>query len=156
VLDDFNQVEYDGKAWAISALTIHLLGASSANGFCHFRYEGEILWDRRLRLERADNQDEYQAAEMSPPAKVQEVDNGIIGIEGRPLSPSTWRLFRSTGTNPRVAEWARRVENGESVENIASESGLTVSTVKQYIINRDRYFVICEKNGIAPEGGANV
>ena len=156
VLDDINQVEYDGKALAISALAIHLLGVSSVNGFCHFSYEGEILWDRRLRLERADNQDEYQAAEMSPPTKVQEMENGIIGIEGRPLSPATWRLFRSVGTNPRVAEWARRVENGESVENIASENGLTVSTVKQYLIKRDYYFVICEKNGIAPEGGANV
>ncbi len=52
VLDDSNQVEYDGKAWAISALAIHLLGVSSANGFCHFSYEGETLWDRRLRLER--------------------------------------------------------------------------------------------------------
>ena len=140
VLDDFNQVEYDGKAWAISALAIHLLGVSSANGFCHFSYEGEILWDRRLRLERADKQDEYQAEEMPPPAEVQEAENGIIGLEGRPLSPSTWRLFRSAGTNPRVAEWARRVENGESVENIASESGLTVSTVKQYIINRRSLF----------------
>jgi hypothetical protein len=54
VLDDFNQVKYDGKAWAISALAIHLLGVSSANGFCHFSYAGELLWDRRLRLERAD------------------------------------------------------------------------------------------------------
>ncbi len=156
VLDEINQVEYDGKTLAISALAIHLLGVSSVNGFCHLSYEGEILWDRRLRLERADNQNEYQAAEMSPPTKVQEMENGIFGIEGRPLSPATWRFFRSVGTNPRVAEWARRVENGESVENIASESGLTVSTVKQYIIKRDYYFVICEKNGIVPEGGANV
>ena len=156
VLDDSNQVEYDGKAWAISALAIHLLGVSSANGFCHFSYEGEILWDRRLRLERADKQDEYQAEEMPPPAEVQEAESGIIGLEGRPLSPATWRAFRSAGTNPRVAEWARRVENGESVENIARESGLMVSTVKEYIKNRRRYFDVCEKNGIVPEGGANV
>ncbi len=145
VLDDSNQVEYGGKAWAISALAIHLLGVSTANGFCHFSYEGEILWDRRLRLEREDKQDEYQAEEMPPPAEVQEAEGGIIGLEGRPLSPSTWRAFRSAGTNPRVAEWARRVENGESVENIARESGLTVSTVKEYIINRRRYFDVCEK-----------
>ena len=104
----------------------------------------------------ADKQEEYQEAEMSPPAKVQKTESKIIGLEGRPLSPSTWRAFRSAGTNPRVAEWARRVENGESVENIASENGLMVSTVKEYIINRRRYFVICEKNGIVPEGGANV
>jgi len=156
VLDDINQVEYDGTAWAISALAIHLLGVSSANGFRHFSYEGEILWDRRLRLKRVDNQAEYQAEEMPPTAKLQEVKSKILGIEGRPLSSSTWRLFRSVGTNLRVAEWARRIENGESVENIASESGLAVSTVKEYIKNRRRYFIVCEKNGIAPEGGENV
>jgi len=48
------------------------------------------------------------------------------------------------------------VENGESVENIAQENGLMVSTVKEYIINRCRYFDICEKNGIVPEGGTDV
>ena len=53
VLDDFNQVEYQGKAWAISTLTIHLLGVSSANGFRHFSYNGETLWAKRLRLEPA-------------------------------------------------------------------------------------------------------
>jgi hypothetical protein len=52
VLDDINQVKYNGKAWAISALAIDLLGASSANGFCYFSYEGETLWRRRLRLKR--------------------------------------------------------------------------------------------------------
>ena len=57
VLDDVNQVEYDGKALAISALAINLLGVSSANGFCHFSYAGELLWDRRLRLEQAGNHD---------------------------------------------------------------------------------------------------
>lgn len=154
-LDDSNQVGYGGKAWAISALATHLLGVSSANGFCYFSYDGEILWDRRLRLERKDEQDEYQAEEIPPYAEVQEPKDGMIGSEGRSLSPSTWRLFRSAGTNPRVLEWARRVENGESVENIASESGLTVSTVKEYI-RRHRYFVLCAKNGIVPEGGADV
>jgi hypothetical protein len=156
VLDDFNQVEYDGKAWAISTLAMHLLGASSANGFCHFSYEGETLWERRLRLEREDKLDRYQAEEMPPPAEVREVEGGVIGLEGRALSPTTWRAFRRAGTNPRVAEWARRVENGESVENIASESGLIASNVKEYIGNRHRYFVICEKNDMVPEGGTDV
>ncbi|MFH1739384.1 MAG: hypothetical protein ABIH23_10290, partial [bacterium] len=156
VLDDFNQVKYAGKAWAISALAIHLLGAPSANGFRHFSYEGEVLWDRRSRVERVDKQDEYQAPEMSPPAKVQEADGGIIGLEGRPLSPSTWRAFRSAGTNPRVAEWVQRIADGESVENIASESGVIVSTVKEYIKNRRRYYDVCDKNGIVPEGGTDV
>ncbi|MBU1057838.1 MAG: hypothetical protein KJ804_05910 [Proteobacteria bacterium] len=53
VLDGINQVEYAGKAWAISTLAIHLLGVSSVNGFCLFNYEGETLWERRLRLEQA-------------------------------------------------------------------------------------------------------
>ncbi|AOY60471.1 hypothetical protein [Desulfococcus multivorans] len=53
VLDASNKVEYAGKAWSISKLAIHLLGVSSANGFCYFSYEGETLWERRLRLERA-------------------------------------------------------------------------------------------------------
>lgn len=156
VLDDINQVEYDGKAWAVSTLAIHLLDVSSANGFCHFSYEGETLWERRLRLERAGKQDEHQAAEMPLPVEEREAESTIIGLKGRALSPTTWRAFRSAGTNPRVAEWARRVANGESVENIARESGLMVSTVKEYIINRRRYFDICEKNGIVPTNGANV
>jgi len=156
VLDDSNRVEYNGKAWAISALAMHLLGVSSANGFAHFDYDGETLLERRSRLEREDKQDEYPAEEIPPPAGVQEAEGGIIGLEGRPLSQSTWRLFRSAGTNPRVAEWSRRVGNGESVENIAQENGLMVSTVKQYIVNRNRYVVICEKNGIVSEGGADV
>lgn len=52
VWDDSNQVKYDGKSWAISALTNHLLKASGVNGFCYFCYEGETLWNRRLRLEQ--------------------------------------------------------------------------------------------------------
>jgi len=56
VLDDFNQVEYDGQAWAISALAKQLLGVSAANGFRYFRYDGELLWDRRLRLEQEGKQ----------------------------------------------------------------------------------------------------
>lgn len=157
VLDDFNQVEYGGKAWSISALAIHLLEVSSANGFCHFSYEGEILWDRRSRLERvADKQDEYQAAEITPLAEVQEVVTGVIGIAGRAISLSTWRAFRRDGTNPRVAEWVRRVEKGERVEQIAQESGYAVPTIKVMISNYRLYFKVCKLNGIVPEVGTNV
>jgi|GEM_PF-439473 len=156
LLDDSNQVEYDGKAWAISALATHLLGVSSANGFCHFSYEGEILWDRRLRLEREGKQDEYQVEEIPPPDEAQEAEGKIIGLEGRPLSPSTWRGFRADGTDPRVAVWARRVENGESVEQIAWESGYAVSTMKVMISNFHLYFKVCRLNGIVPEGDADV
>jgi len=104
VLDDSNQVEYDGKAWAISALAMYLLGVSVANGFAHFSYEGEALLERRSRLEREDKQDEYQAEEMPLPDKVQKAEGGIIGLDGRSLSPATWRAFRRAGTNPRVSE----------------------------------------------------
>lgn len=50
VADDINQVEYEGKQWSISSLAIHLLGVQSANGFCYFVYDGETLWDRRVRM----------------------------------------------------------------------------------------------------------
>ena len=93
---------------------------------------------------------------MPLPAKVQEAEGGVIGLEGRALSPATWRAFRSAGNNPRVAEWARRVANGESVENIARENGLMVSTVKEYITNRRRYIDTCKRNGIVPENDADV
>ncbi len=156
VLDDANQVEYTGNAWSISTLAMHLLGVSSANGFRHFTYDGEILWDRRLRLEQSDKQVEYKAVELQPPAEVQVAKGKIIGLEGRPLSPSTWRGFRSDGTNPRVAVWVRRVENGESVEQIAHESGYAVSTMKVMISNFHLYFKVCRLNGIVPDGGADV
>lgn len=156
VLDDSNQVEYDGKAWAISTLAMQLLNVSPANGFCHFNYEGETLWERRLRREREGEQGELHTEETPPPAVMGKAESEIIGSEGQSLSPATWRAFRSAGTNPRVAEWARRVEKGESVENIASENGLMVSTVKEYIKNRRRYLAVCEKNGILPEGGTDV
>ncbi len=153
VLDASNQVEYDGKAWVISALAMDLLGVSPANGFAHFSYEGETLLERRSRLERMGNQDEYQAEEVPPPVEVQGVESKIIGLEKRPLSPSTWRRFRANGSNPRVAVWARRVDNGESVEQIARESGYAVSTMKNMI---SLYIKICQWNGIVPEAGADV
>ena len=156
VLDDANQVEYGGKAWTISRLVMHLLGWSAANGFSYFSYEGEILWDRRLRLEREGKQDEYQAEEMPPPAEVQEAECKIIGLEGRPLSPSTWRSFRADGTNPHVAVWARRVENGEIADQIARESGYAVSTIKVMISNFRLYCKVCRLNGIVPELAADV
>lgn len=156
VLDNSNQVEHDGKAWSISALAMHLLGVPSANGFFYFSYEGETLWERRWRLERVGKQDEYQAEEMLAPAEIHETEGkNIIGLEGRALSSSTLRAFRSADTDPRVAEWAKRIEDGESVENIANESGCTVSTVKQYLINRRCYVEIYGENGIAPESGAD-
>ena len=155
VLDDSNKVEYDGKAWSISTLATHLLGVSSANGFCHFSYEGEILWDRRLRLEQEGKQDDYQE-EVIPPTKVRVAESKIIGIGGRPLSPSTWRVYRTDGTNPRVGVWVRRVENGDSVEQIARESGYALSTMKVMITNYNLYFKVCRLNGIVPEAAADV
>lgn len=155
VHDDSNQVQYNGKVWAISALANHLLGASAANGFYHFSFRGETLWGRRLRLEREGKQDEYQTAEM-PPAEGSQTETDIIGLGGQPISPATWRAFRSAGTNPRVTEWAERVRNGDSVENIARDSGYAVSTVEMQIVNQRRYFKVCEINKIMPDGGVNV
>jgi hypothetical protein len=150
-------VEYAGKAWAISTLAMSLLGGGSvANGFANFCYGGETLQARRSRLEREDKQDESQAAEMPKHTVVQEPERGIIGSDGQMLSPSTWRALRRAGTKPSVAEWARRVANGESMENIAREGGLKVPTVKQYIRFHRLYFVTCAKNGIVPEGDVDV
>ena len=156
VLDDINQVEYDGNAWSISSLAMHLLGGSSANGFCFFSYEGEVLWDRRLRLEQEGKQDEDQSAEISQPDEVQGSESGVIGLSGQVISASTWRAFRRDGSSPRVAEWARRVANGESVEQVARESGYAVPTMKGMISNHRLYFKVCKLNGIVPEGGTNV
>ena len=74
VLDNVNQVQYDGKTWSISKLANHLLGVSSINGYCNFSYEGETLWERRLRLEKLGTQIEYQAALMSTPSKEQDLE----------------------------------------------------------------------------------
>ena len=156
MLDDINQVEYDGNAWSISSLAMHLLGGSSANGFCFFSYEGEVLWDRRLRLEQEGKQDEDQSAEISQPDEVQGSESGVIGLSGQVISASTWRAFRRDGSSPRVAEWARRVANGESVEQVARESGYAVPTMKGMISNHRLYFKVCKLNGIVPEGGTNV
>ncbi len=155
VLDEINQVEFAGKAWSISALAIHLLGVSSVNGFCYFSYDGEVLWDRRSRLERADKHIEYQVTE-TPFAKVRKTEREIIGLKGRALSPMTWRAFRSAGISSRVAEWARRIADGESVAKIARECGIAAVTVKLCVANRRRYFDVCYKNGIVPEGGRDV
>lgn len=156
VLDESNHVEFGGKAWAISALAMHLLGGSVANGFALFSYGGETLLERRWRLEREGKQAESQSEEMPPLAEEQEAVGKIIGLEGRPLSPSTWRGFRADGTNPHVAVWARRVKNGESVEQIARESGYALSTMKVMISNFHLYFKVCRLNGIVPEAVADV
>ena len=156
VLDGSNQVEYDGNTYAISTLANHLLDMSASNGFRFFSYEGETLCERRLRLEREGKQEEHLIAEQLPSGEVREAEDGIIGLSGQVIAASTWQAFKRDGTNPRVAEWTRRVENGESVENIAHESGLTVLTVKEYINNRRRYYDVCQKNGIVPEGNMNV
>ena len=155
VLDDINRVEYDGKAWSISRLAMHLSDGSSVNGFYHFSYEGEILWERRLRLEQEGKRDEYQVEEM-PTTKVLVAESKIMGLGGRPLSPSTWRGFCTDGTNPHVSAWARRVENGECVEQIAQQSGYTLSTMKVMISNFHLYFKVCRLIGIEPEADADV
>lgn len=182
VLDGVNKVGYGGKAWSISALAMYLLDVSVVNGFAYFDYEDETLQERRFRLEQKGKQGECQTEEAPPPAEVRREGDGIIkgfkignkhnssgstakthregdsiiGLDGRTLLPSTWRDFRRDGTNPRVAEWVRRVEEGERVEQIVLESGYAVTTVKNMISNYRLYFKVCKKNGIVPEGGTNV
>lgn len=156
VKDSSNQVEYGGKVWSISALASHLLNVSPANGFSHFICEGETLWNRRLRLERDGTSDDFQESGRPLLTKTSELERQIIGLEGRALLPTTWRAFKSAGTNRHIAEWEKRVENGESVEKIARESGFSVSTIKVQMGDRRRYFKICEINKIMPEGCVNV
>ncbi len=50
VLNEINMVEYEGKPWAISSLAQHLTGAIAPNGFKFFKYNGENLYTRRLRI----------------------------------------------------------------------------------------------------------
>ena len=131
VLDDSNQVEYDGKAWSISALAIHLLGVSSANGFCHFSYEGETLWERRLRLERVEKQDEYQVAEMPPPAEVQEAESrnhrlggtAVIAIDLATVQ-KCWHQSACRGVD------ADELKMEKVWRILQARAGSTVSTVK--------------------------
>ena len=155
VLNGINQVEYNGTPWIISSLAMDLLGVSPANGFSFFSYEGETLWDRRVRLEREGVQSEEQVVEMSPSLAQEEAEK-IVGLSGKVLSESTWRAFRRDGTDSRVAEWVLRIDKGESLEQIAQESGYAVPTMKVMLSNHRLYFKVCELNGIAPEGGADV
>lgn len=156
VVDDTNQVEYAGKAWAISALAMHLLRGKVTNGFSHFIYEGETLWDRRLRLEREGKHIDCNPKPKSKPMGARGREDVIIGLEGRELSPATWRIFKCAYKDPRVAEWAQRIDNGGNVEEIAQKAGIKIETVKKYLDNRRLYLLVCDKNGIEPEGDVNV
>lgn len=156
VKDSFNQVEYAGKAWSISSLASHLLNVSPANGFYHFICDGERLWARRLRLAREGKLIEVQADETEPLTTELKTKTEIIGSDGHPISLATWKLFKRAGTNPRVVEWARRIESGESAEQIAHESGHSVSTVNAYIARLHCYFAVCENAVVMQKDGANV
>ena len=50
VVDD-SHVEYEGDTWSLSALAEQLTGRSSLRGPQFFTYEGELLTDRRDRME---------------------------------------------------------------------------------------------------------
>ena len=156
VLDDSNHVECDGKSWTISALAGHLLALSAVNGYTVFSYQGETLWDRRLRLEGHSKHNVGPSANAPSPTEKHESQSEIIGLGGRPLSAATWRAFQNAGTNPQVAIWAHRVENGESIESIAREIGYSPSTITVQIGNRMRYFKTCAINRILPDRGAYV
>lgn len=156
VSNDCNKVKYNGNIWAISTLATYLLGGVSANGFSLFSYKGETLWERRLRLEQENTKKSKQTVEILHPQKAQEEKSKIIGLSGKVLSRSTWQAFKRDGTNPRVAEWAYRAEKGESMEQIAWDTGYAVPTLKGMISNYRLYFKVCELNGIEPSGGTDV
>ena len=156
VLDAANQVKYDGKTWSISKLACHLLGVPAANGFWHFSFEGETLLKRRSRFEKQGRKSRKQMELFPEPVPEHNAIHGIIGLTGRVIAPATWRAFQKAASNPEVAEWARRVENGESIEAIASEKGLKASTVNEYIVNRRRHSAVCAKNGLKTEAGNHV
>lgn len=75
----------------------------------------------------------------------------VVGLRGEKLSPITWAAFERAGTSPVVADWVRRVQDGESPLQIALETGYMLPTVREKIRNYDRYFRVCQKNGITPK-----
>ncbi len=155
VYDSSNKVEHDGKVCTISALAKHLLGVPSANGYAFFSFEGETLWDRRLRLER-ESKESLQAIGVLSKDDCGKTEDRIIGLQGKMIAPTTWYKFRRDGNDPRVVEWSRRVEKGESVEQIALESGYEVSSIKGMLSNHRLYYSVCAMNSILPEGGLDV
>jgi len=80
----------------------------------------------------------------------------IVGLEGQRLKPDTWKAFRAAGTDPRIAEWVKRIKNGECIEDIADEQGYAVSTMKNMISNFKLYFKVCTLNNLISEGSINV
>ncbi|MEE1296578.1 MAG: hypothetical protein UHD09_07045 [Bifidobacterium sp.] len=56
VLND-KEVRYEGEAYSLSALAQSLRGAKSLHGPTFFTYEGELLTDRRDRLEEPGDQE---------------------------------------------------------------------------------------------------
>ena len=154
VLDEINQVNYDGEAWAISSLAMHLLETSSPkNGFDFFSHMGEVLWSRRVRLEQEGKSDGKQTP---PSVTVRKENEEIIGLSGQILSVSTWRSFKRDGTSLRVENWVLRIANGENIEQIAKDAGYAVPTVKVMVSNYHLYFKVCKLNGIEPKGDMDV
>ena len=80
----------------------------------------------------------------------------IVSLNGKALSPTAWRNFENAGSKPLVAKWARRFENGESIEDIAKNSGFESSTMKIMISDFRIYLTICRLNNIEPKATADV
>lgn len=64
--------------------------------------------------------------------------------------------FRCAGINSRVAEWAGRIEEGEKLEQFASESGFAESTMINMIINNRLIYKVCQQIGIVSGDGTDV
>ena len=126
--------------------------------FAYFSYEGETLWDRRLRLEREGEPDEQ--SDRRPCRRLladKQAESEIIGLEGRPLSPSTWRLVQECSAPVCVSRSGHDASRMGKVSKQLLESLVSsFDCARCRLVNRRRYFKVCEINGIVPEGDADV
>jgi len=74
----------------------------------------------------------------------------IIGLKDQILTPATWKGVQRDGNDPKIAEWCKRLDQGETISSLAEETGYAESTLKVRTANHRLYFKLCHKNGITP------
>ncbi len=74
----------------------------------------------------------------------------IIGLKDQILTLATWKGVQRDGNDPKIAEWCRRLDQGEAISSLAEETGYAESTLKVRTANHRLYFKLCHKNGITP------
>jgi hypothetical protein len=156
IINESNLVEYRGERMTISKLATQLkeqVGkgkprGSSFNGFSHFLYEGETLWQRRMRMEAEAG----QARQPSQSAGAKRMPSQIIGLQGKPLPQKTWRNFLRMWHDPRRAEMAELNAKGVPIAEIARQFGLSETYVECWMLwVHDSMPRILEKNGLTLE-----